>query len=158
MKRCSADVATARPNPSQANITVLQVLVALVATRVPRGVSDQAQALGQQLLLGARQAAALGIAAAWRWEKKQKKTNQRCFKLCVGLKLFIISIFQIFFLFFFGGVATRPSNCGHFRVPRYWPRVRRRHANKERRASRVKFCYSLKKKKSDLTVRVRHGA
>ncbi|TNN65703.1 hypothetical protein EYF80_024107 [Liparis tanakae] len=51
---------------SKAVITILQVLVALVAPRVSRGVSHQAAAFRQQLLLGARQAAALRITAAWK--------------------------------------------------------------------------------------------
>lgn len=45
-------------------ITILQVLIALVAARVPRGVAHQTPTVRQQLLLGARQAAALRITAA----------------------------------------------------------------------------------------------
>lgn len=48
----------------QVLITILQVLIALVAAGVPRGVAHQTPTVRQQLLLGARQAAALRITAA----------------------------------------------------------------------------------------------
>lgn len=51
---------------SKAIVTVLQVLIALIAAGVARGVAHQALTLGQQLLLGARQPAVLGVAAAWK--------------------------------------------------------------------------------------------
>lgn len=41
--------------------------------------------------------------------EKKIKINQRCFKLCVGLKFFIISIFQIFIFYFFGGWLKDPA-------------------------------------------------
>lgn len=48
----------------RAAITILQVLTALVASRVSRGVSHQAPPLRQQLLLGAREATPFRITAA----------------------------------------------------------------------------------------------
>lgn len=76
MKELLSESGLAKLNPKWASgkgglglrkaiITILQVLIALVAPGVPWGVSHQAPAVGEQLLLGARQAAALRIAATW---------------------------------------------------------------------------------------------